>query len=291
MPHHEIIAKTQGRITAAFVQGPAARWAFVVLAALFALPSMAQSLMDVCHAEDPADPDYDITDFNPRRDADDWCKLAYHSPHKARRQLSKAVALVRSENNPNRFYFDPRVDPQDPHPVQLLRPWMAADGYAVRWLKTPTYGTEGELVSFAFVPNADPDDEDYWQPNFTLRIDDEGRFPELEFPLVRFYSARFSGDGYEAFLYRDVFDTTDDRYLFVGGTTHQALEQANMHGAALMDASQLKRGIEGALENCMRDPIDLGCVFFVEAPRRAGSDEAAMHDSPLIADPGSPLLE
>ena len=91
---------------------------------------MAQSVVDVCNADDPADPDYDITDFDPARDSDDWCKLAYHQPHKARRQLAKAVALVRSENNPNRFYFNPQTGSPAGLYIQLLRPWMAEQNAA-----------------------------------------------------------------------------------------------------------------------------------------------------------------
>ena len=91
-----------------------------------------------CLATDPADPDYDITDFDAQRDADDWCKLAYHQPHKARRQLSKAVSLVRTENNPNRFYWDPRIEPGADY-IQLLRPWMAEQGWWIQW---PRYASD-----------------------------------------------------------------------------------------------------------------------------------------------------
>ena len=83
-----------------------------------------------CLATDPADPDYDITDFDPARDSDDWCKLAYHQPHKARRQLAKAVSLVRTENNPNRYYFDPKWGTAPGLYIQLLRPWMAEQNAA-----------------------------------------------------------------------------------------------------------------------------------------------------------------
>ena len=75
-----------------------------------------------CEAADPAVPDWNINDFDPVRDADDWCKLACNQPHKAKRQLSKAVALVRSENNLNRYYFTKQGTPGVY--IQLLRPWM-----------------------------------------------------------------------------------------------------------------------------------------------------------------------
>ena len=88
-----------------------------------------------CLVADPGDPTWDINDYDPSRDADDWCKLACNEPHKARRQLSKAVALVRSENNPNRLYFDPKRGSQLGLYVQLLRPWMKAQNDAAthRW--------------------------------------------------------------------------------------------------------------------------------------------------------------
>lgn len=81
---------------------------------------------EFCHEPDPGLPDWDIEDYDPVRDADDWCKLAHHEPHKAKRQLSKAVALVRAANNPNRFYFDQKRGgaAQGEH-ILLLRPWMA----------------------------------------------------------------------------------------------------------------------------------------------------------------------
>lgn len=119
----------------------------IAVAPALALPALAQGEVPTfCLAEDPSDPDYDITDFDAQRDSDDWCKLAYHQPHKARRQLSKAVALVRSHNNPNRIYFNPKrgarfgqgyregngelmYDDGRPY-IQLLRPWMVEQNEA-----------------------------------------------------------------------------------------------------------------------------------------------------------------
>lgn len=103
----------------------------LIAVALPALPSLAQGEVPAfCLATDPADPDYDIADYEPVRDADDWCKLAYHQPHKARRQLAKAVALVRSQNNPNRYYFDPKHGSPAGLYIQLLRPWMVEQNAA-----------------------------------------------------------------------------------------------------------------------------------------------------------------
>lgn len=106
-----------------------------MLAVLLNVAAFAQGEVPAfCLATDPADPDYDITDFDAQRDADDWCKLAYHQPHKARRQLSKAVALVRTENNPNRYYLEPKRGngccSEGGEYIQLLRPWMAEQNAA-----------------------------------------------------------------------------------------------------------------------------------------------------------------
>ena len=91
----------------------------------FALAAEARA-PEFCFASDPGLPDWDIEDYDPVRDADDWCKLAHHEPHKAKRQLSKAVALVRAANNPNRFYFDAkRGGVATGEHILLLRPWMA----------------------------------------------------------------------------------------------------------------------------------------------------------------------
>lgn len=97
----------------------------IAIALALCLPVLAQGEVPAfCHAQDPGDPDWNIADYDPVRDSDDWCKLAYHEPHKAKRQLSKAVALVRAANNPNRYYFRPDLF------IQFLRPWMAEQNAA-----------------------------------------------------------------------------------------------------------------------------------------------------------------
>ena len=118
------------------------------------VPVLAQGEVPAfCHAQDPGDPDYDITEYDPQRDADDWCKLAYHEPHKARRQLSKAVALVRSENNPNRYYFDPKHGSPPGFYIQLLRPWMAEQNAAgtAAWRVTQSESTSTARLNYRFL--------------------------------------------------------------------------------------------------------------------------------------------
>lgn len=116
-----------------------------LLSVLLALPAMAQAPA-FCHVPDPADPHWDIDDYDPKRDADDWCKLAHNEPHKAKRELAKAVALVRGENNLNRFYFDPKQGSTPGLYVQLLRDWMKdADGRP-RW-KVARWVHRGRVLS------------------------------------------------------------------------------------------------------------------------------------------------
>ena len=130
-------------------------WLAASLAALLATSVTAAAQGEVpafCHAPDPADPDWDITDYDPQRDADDWCKLAYNEPHKAKRQLSKAVALVRSENNPNRYYFDPKHGSPPGLYIQLLRPWMAEQNAAgtAAWRVTQSESTSAAKLNYHF---------------------------------------------------------------------------------------------------------------------------------------------
>ena len=119
-----------------------------MLAAVLGLPVLAQGQVPAfCHATDPADPAYNIADYDPQRDADDWCKLAYNEPHKARRQVSKAVSLVRTQNNPNRFYFDPKTGAPPGLYIQLLRPWMVTQNAAGTHDWRVTYFNIGGFLS------------------------------------------------------------------------------------------------------------------------------------------------
>ncbi len=118
-----------------------------LLAALAAAHAAAQpSLAEVCRDADvPTRAEYasDRTAY-----ADNFCALALYEPRKAARQFDSAIALVRSHNNPNRFYWDPRVEPGAPH-IQLLRPWMARQGWRVaKWLGHGGYATTGPFAEY-----------------------------------------------------------------------------------------------------------------------------------------------
>lgn len=99
-----------------------------------AQPSGGSRAPAFCFAEDPSDPEWDINDYVPSRDFDDWCKLAHHEPHRAKRQLSHAVRLVRATNNANRYYFDSRRGEPRAEYIQMLRPWMEEQNKSgARW--------------------------------------------------------------------------------------------------------------------------------------------------------------
>ena len=99
---------------------------------LAALPTIAQepptvSLDAICKAADAVGETATRTEYeaDPLAYADDFCALArYGGRHRAARQLSKAITVVRRFNNPNRYYFDPRRGSESGLYIQLLRPWM-----------------------------------------------------------------------------------------------------------------------------------------------------------------------
>ena len=94
-------------------------------AALYSASTWAQSLADICATvELPTRAEYDS---NVVGYADNFCALATYAPNRAASQLNKTVSLVRATNNPNRFYWDPKVEP-DADYIQLLRPWMVEQG-------------------------------------------------------------------------------------------------------------------------------------------------------------------
>ena len=113
---------------------------FAAIVLLAALPLGAQesptvSLDAICRAADAVGETATESAYraNPSAYADDFCALArYGDGHRAARQLSKAVGMVRRFNNPNRYYFDPRrggVEAGSEY-IQLLRPWMIEENKA-----------------------------------------------------------------------------------------------------------------------------------------------------------------
>ena len=266
-----------------------------MLAVALATSAFAQSFAQVCEGQGiPTRAEYES---NVIAYADNFCALATYEPHKAARQFNSMIEVVRGQNNPNRLYWDRRVEPDDQYTfTQLLRPWMAEQNYAIKWLKAPTFGTVGELATFGFVANAS-EFEDLWAPTLTLRIEDRGllyadRTTNAR-PLTRYYSAYFTFNGRRQTLGLDLEDDVW-RWRFGRRTWDH------------MDASLLKFGIEGVLD-CLEDPVvfasaDIGPCNIAE--ERKGYDDEGSHNgvmskdlqlqnSPLLDSPlpDSPLLE
>ena len=106
--------------------------ALALLAVLLGASAFAQSpsFAEVCESQDiPTMAEYES---NPGAYADNFCALATYAPQRVIRQLNSMIKLVRHHDNPNRFYFDSRMEPGYRH-IQLLRPWMAEQGWWVRW--------------------------------------------------------------------------------------------------------------------------------------------------------------
>lgn len=96
-----------------------------LIAFAFSAPTWAQSLADICATvELPTMAEYES---NAGAYADNFCALATYAPQRAASQLNKTISLVRATNNPNRFYWDPKVEPTAEY-IQLLRPWMVEQG-------------------------------------------------------------------------------------------------------------------------------------------------------------------
>lgn len=104
---------------------------FAVVLGAFAF-AQSPSFAEVCETQDiPTRAEYE---GNATAYADNFCALATYAPQRAARQLNSMIALVRSHNNPNRFYWDPRIE-SDTEYIQLLRPWMAEQGWWIEWAK------------------------------------------------------------------------------------------------------------------------------------------------------------
>ena len=114
----------------------------IVLSALLAVASIhvsAQelSLASICEGQVPARTVYEADRL---AYADDFCALAAWNKLAAARQLSKAVALVRRENNPNRYYFDERVHGPTPEGQRTYLQLLSSEAAAVvttRRLRVP----------------------------------------------------------------------------------------------------------------------------------------------------------
>lgn len=95
----------------------------IMLAGMLAMPTMAQvDLGSICDSVDPNDPNYDYSgDFDPWRDADDFCRLAYKQPFKARRHLDKMIVDTRARLNAKRYYTSQQFWGEKPETVNLVK--------------------------------------------------------------------------------------------------------------------------------------------------------------------------
>ena len=130
----------------------------VALAAfVFSSSTWAQSLADICATvELPTMAEYE---GNAGAYADNFCALATYAPQRAASQLNKTISLVRATNNPNRFYWDPKIEPTAAY-IQLLRPWMVEQGgWQIRRLRVGLeFWDNREILNVVFVS---PDGENF----------------------------------------------------------------------------------------------------------------------------------
>lgn len=121
---------------------------FAMLAVVLAtLPSLAQSPSFAQVCEDVEIPTRAEYESNGIAYADNFCALATYAPHRVARQFNSMIALVRAHNNPNRFYWDPRKQGVDTGLyIQLLRPWMAEQGWWIHQMG-PATGVIGRGLS------------------------------------------------------------------------------------------------------------------------------------------------
>ena len=74
--------------------------------------------------------------------ADNFCAALLYNPAVVIGQLGKVLKTNRAWANPNRHYFNPKLNPNTDY-IQILRPWMAGAGWAVYRNEDTEYGTPG----------------------------------------------------------------------------------------------------------------------------------------------------
>lgn len=133
---------------------PVCKPLLIALAAfVFSSSTWAQSLADICATvELPTMAEYE---GNAGAYADNFCALATYAPQRAASQLNKTISLVRATNNPNRFYWDPKIEPTAEY-IQLLRPWMVDQGgWQIRRLRYGLFDNDNRHVLYALFVSPD----------------------------------------------------------------------------------------------------------------------------------------
>ena len=210
-----------------------------MIAVLLATSAFGQSpsFAQVCESQTiPTRAEYDS---NPGAYADNFCALATYAPHRAARQFNSMIALVRTHNNPNRFYWDPRVPGNGNQPyIQLLRPWMAEQDWWITWPSAPGFDTVAQFAFFEADQRALGRDRRY---SAFLRIYSEGY---ESYTAYKWYRAwLWWGSGYSDNIYVDrIGDTNQWRFRIGRGGSHS------------MTADLIRAGVHFALD-CLSDTV------------------------------------
>ena len=201
-------------------------------------PSFAQ----VCESQTiPTRAEYDS---NPGAYADNFCALATYAPHRAARQFNSMIALVRAHNNPNRFYWDPRIEPGRDY-IQLLRPWMAEQGWWIGHQYNLDRNDSFRTIANVYYFTAD-------QRGLSVR--DRGYSIHLLLDVPSYYG----GSGVSS--YRARFSWGDDQQhfetLYVDriGDTQQWRFRLGRGGETQMTADLIRAGVHFALD-CLSDTV------------------------------------
>ena len=246
----------------------------LAIALALALPSLAQSLSfaQVCESVDiPTRAEYES---NPGDYADNFCALATYAPHRAARQFDSMIKLVRAHNNPNRFYWDPRIEPATEH-IQLLRPWMAEQDW---WLQWPTFALpisrQGSSYFGVRYFEADQRRKAQPTPTFILELGRSGQYgrggteDKRYWAVLRGHFDDVPPDGKVAYLLAESGgfwggDLNEYRITLVHERPNSYYAPAGVLTAALHEAL-----------DCLADPAMLedwnfeGCEVTIEADRR-----------------------
>ena len=252
-----------------------------LLAALAATSADAQpSLAEVCRDADmPTRAEYES---NAIAYADNFCALATYAPQRAARQFNSMIALVRSHNNPNRFYWDPRVEPNAEQHIQLLRPWMTQEGWQnYRWFDHGGYAVGCPATNSAQPCNAAETNEvlDVITTGpgamhaiavMILRVD-IGALP-YSYQVLFFFGDVSAEDTFHSAFMTDT-SSGDRRYVSLSGTYGDGTDKQH-HAIAL--APRIHRILDCLQNPSFRrsfSPADY-CAFYDDGPVPVSEGEA-----------------
>lgn len=208
--------------------------------------AQSPSFAEVCDTQEiPTRAEYES---NATAYADHFCALATYAPHRAARQFNSMVALVRSHNNPNRFYWDPREEPHSRY-IQLLRPWMAEQGYVLRWLdpELELSDDEGLFLQRDHLAVVRYEDSFYDEtPRITLAIQRQGVLYGRTSFSSTYHAYLLWGDGKGAYVERIPDDNPD--------LMRVTLNRQRVRIANAMNSQEMTSAVHAALD-CLEDPV------------------------------------